>query len=171
MKAFKKVASKVADKVNLKALFLYGTLFSALGFSISGHDPHKEGHVQFSSALERTPNTVQLSTVPKPLDAKAAAQKKAPPAAAAVTSTGSEASIAATSAAIEPSESEVPASAVADISVAASTATPSVSTVVVNASGSVRGEATRGNAPAETRSAPGRTTSQNSNPANFREYN
>ncbi len=44
-------------KSQYKQWFLYGTLFSALGFVISGSDPHIEGQVQFSS-MERIPSAV-----------------------------------------------------------------------------------------------------------------
>ncbi len=46
-------------KSQYKQWFLYGTLFSALGFVISGSDPHIEGQVQFSS-MERIPAVSNL---------------------------------------------------------------------------------------------------------------
>lgn len=44
---------------NLKKWFLYGTLLSALGFTISGNDPKQEGNAQLASN-ERAPNTTEL---------------------------------------------------------------------------------------------------------------
>lgn len=52
-------------KSQLKQWFLYGTLFGALGFVLSGSDPQLEGHIQFSSN-ERAPNAAQLDAARTP---------------------------------------------------------------------------------------------------------
>lgn len=72
-------------KSQVKQWFLYGTLFSALGFVVSGSDPQLEGHIQLSSN-ERVPADA-AATVAKPISdaqrAKLLLEAKAKAAAAA----------------------------------------------------------------------------------------
>lgn len=164
-------------KSNFKTWFLYGTLFSALGFVVSGNDPQLDGHIQFSSN-ERVPNAQQLATALTPAQiakAKAAAAKReaekinANTAADSASNNDGDQTIAgepaATAKQSAPKEEEIPASVVPADPVPIASATAPTST------GASRTSAQRGNNQdsVDTRSAPGRITTETARPAKFAE--
>jgi hypothetical protein len=158
-------------KTPLKTWFLYGTLFSALGFTISGNDPKLEGYEQFSSN-ERIPNAQQFAT------AFTEAEKAKLKAAAAAKKTGTTPA-ATTTAPITTTQPDAKPSTVntetAPVEVEV-TADTTATTVSAPASATVtRTEVQRGNsASTDTRQAPGRVTttssSSNNNPTKFEDY-
>lgn len=133
--------------MQLKKWFLYGTLLSALGFTISGNDPKLEGAVQLSSN-ERAPNTLARpsSAATAALDAKAAKARQE--AAALVTAKSQTSDAAAAAAAGAETPAAPPTAEKAQTEVPAEGATRS-SVVIPD------------NTQTTERSAPGRTTTDN----------